>query len=162
MVSTHQNLLSEEELRFLDSLCLKFVETNTHSIKTKYNYYIRKVLDIEKDLLEYQKCCRALINDDYELFGLWINKVTEKTNINDDFHNDDADLTIITYINEDFTGGEFEYFLKDKKIKITPQMNHTIMLNRKIKHRVLNVVGGSRFSLISFYTIIEKNEKTLI
>ena len=162
MVSTYQNLLSKEELGFLDSLCLKFVETNTHSTKTKYNYYIRKVLDIEKDLLEYQKCCRALINDDYELFGLWINKVTEKTNIDDDFHNDEADLTIITYINEDFEGGEFEYFLKDKEIKITPKINHTIMLNKKIKHRVLNVISGCRFSLISFYRTIKKEEKTLI
>ena len=36
------------------------------------------------------------------------------------------------------------------------------MLNKKTKHRVLNVISGFRFSLISFYTTIKKEKKTLI
>jgi len=159
MVNTYQNLLSEEDLFFLNSICLNFVETQ---IPHKNNNYVRKSLNVKEDLLEYQERCSKYLPDGYKLSGLWINRVTEETNINDDFHNDEADLTIITYINEDFEGGEFEYFLKDKEIKITPKINHTIMLNKKTKHRVLNVISGCRFSLISFYTTIKKEEKTLI
>ena len=159
MVNTYQNLLSEKDLFFLNTICLNFEETQ---IPYKSNNYVRKSLNEKEELLEYQKRCSKYLPDGYKLSGLWINKVTEETNINDDFHNDAADLTIITYINEDFKGGEFEYFLKDKKIKITPQMNHTIMLNKTTKHRVLNVISGFRFSLISFYTTIEKEKKTLI
>ena len=159
MVNTHQNLLSEKDLFFLNSICSDFIETQ---VPNGNNYYVRKILNIEKELLEYQKICSKYLPDGYVLSGLWINKVTEETNINDDFHNDEADLTIITYINEDFGGGEFEYLFGNEKIKITPQINYTIMLNKKTKHRVLNVISGFRFSLISFYTTIKKEEKTLI
>jgi hypothetical protein len=159
MINIHQNLLSEEDLLFLDSISSNFVETQ---IPHNNNNYVRKSLNIKKELLEYQKRCSKYLPDEYKLSGLWINKVTNETNVDDVFHNDAADLTIITYINEDFEGGEFEYFFKNQKIKIIPQINYSIILNKKIKHRVLNVINGYRFSLISFYTIIEKKEKTLI
>jgi hypothetical protein len=41
MFNTHQNLLSGKDLIFLDSICSNFIETETHSIKNKHNYYIR-------------------------------------------------------------------------------------------------------------------------
>jgi len=159
MINIHQNLLSEEDLLFLDSISSNFVETQ---IPHNNNNYVRKSLNIKEELLEYQKRCSKYLPDEYKLSGLWINKVTNETNVDDVFHNDAADLTIITYINEDFEGGEFEYFFKNQKIKIIPKINYSIILNKKIKHRVLNVINGYRFSLISFYTIIEKKEKTLI
>ena len=161
-IDIFKNLLSNKELIFLDLTCAKFFEKEIISSKENYNYYIRKILNIETDLLDYQQKCKELIDDSYELVGLWINKVTNETNVDDVFHNDAADLTIITYINEDFEGGEFEYFFKNQKIKMIPKINYSIILNKKIKHRVLNVINGCRFSLISFYTIIEKKEKTLI
>ena len=115
MINIHQNLLSEEDLLFLDSVSSNFVETQ---IPHNNNNYVRKSLNIKEELLEYQKRCSKYLPDEYKLSGLWINKVTNETNIDDDFHNDAADLTIITYINEDFEGGEFEYFFKNQKIKI--------------------------------------------
>ena len=156
MINIHQNLLSEEDLLFLDSISSNFVETQ---IPHNNNNYVRKSLNIKEELLEYQKRCSKYLPDEYKLSGLWINKVTNETNVDDVFHNDAADLTIITYINEDFEGGEFEYFFKNQKIKIIPKINYSIILNKKIKHRVLNVINGYRFSLISFYTIIEKLSK---
>ena len=159
MIDTYQNLLSQEDLFFLNSICSNFVKTQ---IPQNNNNYVRKRLNIKEELLEYQKRCLKYLSDGYKLSGLWINKVTNETNIADSFHNDAADLTIITYLNEDFEGGEFEYFFKNQKIKMIPKINHSIILNKKIKHRVLNVINGYRFSLISFYTIIEKKEKTFI
>ena len=73
------------------------------------------------------KRCSKYLPDEYKLSGLWINKVTNETNVDDVFHNDAADLTIITYINEDFEGGEFEYFFKNQKIKIIPKINYSII-----------------------------------
>lgn len=159
MVNTYQDLLSEKDLIFLSSICSDFIETQ---VPGGNNYYVRKILDIKKDLLEYHRRCSKFLPDGYRLKGLWINRVTDETNIDDDFHNDKADLTIITYINDNFCGGELEYIFKNQKIKIAPKKNHSVMFNKKIKHRVLGVTEGCRFSLISFYTKVEKIEKTLI
>lgn len=159
MVNMYENLLSEKDLFFLDSLCSNFVTTQ---ILGKNNYYVRKSLNIEEDLLEYQERCSHHLPDGHKLMSLWINKVTNETNIDDDFHYDGPDLTIISFINEGFEGGEFEYIFNNEKIKIQPKINHSLMINKKIKHRVLNVVSGCRFSLISFYIRTEKNQKTLI
>jgi hypothetical protein len=162
MINTYQNLLSEEELFFLDSVCSNFVETETHSIKNKHNYYIRKILDIEKYLLEYQKSCKELINDEYELFGLWINKVTTETNIDDSYHYDASHLSIVTYINDTFDGGEFEYIENENIFKIKPTRNMSLFMDNKLKHRVVKITKNERFSLISFYYKNQKKEKTII
>jgi 2-phospho-L-lactate transferase/gluconeogenesis factor (CofD/UPF0052 family) len=164
MINTHKNLLSENELSFLDSICTYFVKTENKSIigQNENNYYIRKILDIEKDLLEYQKSCKELINDEYELFGMWINKVNTETNIDDVYHYDKSDLTIVTYINDTFDGGEFEYIENENIFKIKPIRNMSLFMDNKLEHRVLRVTKNERFSLISFYRKIQKKEKTLI
>ena len=167
MLNTHENLLSENELSFLDSICRDFVKTETHSIinKNKNNFYIRKVLNIETDLLEYQKKCKELMDNEYVLFKLWINKVTTETNIDDAFHKDECDLSIVTYINDTFDGGEFEYIENENVFKIKPIRNISLFMNNKLKHRVIKVTKNERFSLVSFYNKIqkkEKKEKTLV
>jgi Rps23 Pro-64 3,4-dihydroxylase Tpa1-like proline 4-hydroxylase len=163
MLITHQNLLSEKELFFLESICSTFAPTDSASvINNKNNYYIRKTLNIEKDLLEYQKRCKELIDDEYDLFGLWINKVTIETNIDDEYHNDTCDLTIVTYINDAFDGGEFEYFENKNLFKIKPIRNKSLFMDNKLKHRVLKVTKNERYSLISFYYKNKKKEKTTI
>lgn len=162
MLSTHQNLLSEKELFFLDSMCTNFVEKNIDASDNNYNYYIRKTLNIETDLLEYQKRCKELIDDEYDLVGLWINKVTIETNIDDAYHSDSCDLTIITYINDTFDGGEFEYIENKNLFKIKPIRNTSLVMDKKLKHRVLKITKNERYSLISFYYKDQKMEKTII
>jgi hypothetical protein len=165
MIDTIQifdNLLSKEELYFLDSACAHFAEKNVDVAYNDYNYYIRKKLNIKKDLLEYQKKCKELIQDEYDLFSLWINKVTIETNANDSYHNDISDLTIVTYINDTFDGGEFEYFENENLFKIKPIRNMSLIMDDKLKHRVLKITKNERFSLISFYYKNKKKEKTII
>ena len=164
MLITHQNLLSEKELFFLESICSTFVPTDSDSVIYSNNYYIRKTLNIEKDLLEYQKRCKDLIDcdDKYNLLGLWINRITIDTNINDIYHNDTSDLTIVTYINDTFDGGEFEYIENKNLFKIKPIQNTSLVMDKKLKHRVLKVTKNERFSLISFYFKNQKKEKTII
>jgi hypothetical protein len=161
-LTTHTNLLSENDLFFLDSVCANFVEEEITKGDTNDNYYIRKTLNIKNDLLEYQKRCGELIDTTYDLVGLWINKVTIKTNIDDVYHNDLSDLTIVTYINDTFNGGEFEYIENENIFKIKPIRNTSLFMDAKLKHRVLKITKNERFSLISFYRKLQKKEKTII
>jgi hypothetical protein len=161
-IDIFKNLLSEEELYFLDSECMNFVEKNIDASDNNYNYYIRKELNIKTDLLEYQKKCKKLIEDNYDLVGLWINKVTTETNIDDAYHSDKCDLTIVTYINDTFEGGEFEYIENKNLFKIKPIRNMSLFMDNKLKHRVLKITKNERFSLISFYYKNQKREKTII
>jgi hypothetical protein len=158
-------MLTNDELIFLNSLCSPFVPNNTASVISKSNYYIRKELDFNIDLLEHQKKCKELIDDDdneYVLLGLWINKITPNTNKNDKFHFDETDLTIVTYINDTFDGGEFEYIENKNLFKIKPIRNVSLFMDNKLKHRVLKITKNERFSLISFYKKNQKKEKTII
>jgi hypothetical protein len=155
-------LLTNDELIYLNSLCYNFIETSSHSIKYEHNFYVRKMLDPKTDLLEYQKKLNIHLGSEYELVGLWINKVNSITNQNDTFHKDNCDASIVTYLNEDFEGGEFQYIFDNEKIKIKPIINLSVIMDRTIPHRVLNVTNGERFSLISFYNKPYKKIKTLI
>ncbi len=160
MLNTHQNLLSKKELFFLDSICVNFKQKEIFN--TNDNFYIRKDINFKKNLLEYQKKCKDLIGNEYELKSMWINKVTIETNIDDRYHHDSSDLTIITYINDTFDGGEFEYFENKNLFKIKPIRNLSLFMDDKLKHRVLKITKNERFSLVSFYYRKEKKEKTLL
>jgi Rps23 Pro-64 3,4-dihydroxylase Tpa1-like proline 4-hydroxylase len=164
MLKKLHTLLSNEELIFLNSICSSFVEIKSHSIisKEKNNYYLTKILNSKIHLLEYQKKCITHLDGEYEIQGSWINKINAITNQNDDFHTDESDISIVTYLNEDFEGGEFEYIFNDETIKIRPIKNTTLIMNREIRHRVLNVTNGERFSLIFFYKKLQKKQKTLV
>jgi predicted 2-oxoglutarate/Fe(II)-dependent dioxygenase YbiX len=162
MITFLENLLSNDELFFLDSICSEFFESESHSIINNNNYYVRKILNVKTNLFDYQEKCKNLINDIYEIHGMWINKVTTKTNLDDKFHFDDDPLTIITYINDDFDGGSFEYIDNKEKIKIQPIRNCSLIVDNTIKHRVTRVTNGERYSLVSFYTKTQKKEKSLI
>ena len=175
MLKKLYTLLSNEELLFLNLECSLFVETKSCSIisKDENNNYIRKMLNPKIDLLEYQKKCMIHLEPQYEIDSFWINKVNTITNIDDHFHVDLADLTIVTYLNKDFEGGEFEYIsnfeggefedtFNDERIRIKPIINFSLIMDRTIPHRVLSVTNGERFSLVSFYKKIQKKQKTLI
>ena len=75
-------------------------------------------------------------------------------------------LTFILYLNENFDGGEFEYLdkkdKKNKKIKIKPKINLSIISNNELYHRVLPVLNGERFSLVMFFNVGKKKDYTLI
>ena len=61
MLKKIYSLLSNEELLFLNSMCSPFIATEEFSVMGDNNYYIRKKLNFEIDLLEYQKKQKTLI-----------------------------------------------------------------------------------------------------
>lgn len=55
---------------------------------------------------------------------------------------------IVIYLNEDFTGGQISY--PDLNLKIQPQKASLVIHDAQIRHEVLPVISGSRYSLTSF------------
>ena len=117
------------------------------SIIIKINNYLNEKL---KNKIEFQ--------------GAWINKITNQTNKNDEFHTDAADITFLIYLNDEFTGGEYEYIELEnkKKKKLKPKKYLSIITNKTIEHRVHPVLEGERYSMVFFYNFDKKINKTLI
>ena len=100
---------------------------------------------------------------DFETTDSWINKVSIETNKNDDFHRDSSDLSIITYLNDEFTGGELIYINEDGIVKtIVPEKNMTLVMNDRLLHKVAPISSGIRFSLVTFLKVPQKINKSFI
>jgi hypothetical protein len=164
-----ENLFTKTDIEyFLNKINNKIIWQDVAFTPEKgyVNYYER--IPIEnfseyKDILElflYQRYGQKYVLS-HE--AAWINKVSVYTNKNDDFHFDNSDLTIVTYLNDDFKGGEFEYIDTNKsKIKIKPKKGNSLLMNNKLKHKVCPVKLGKRFSLVCFFELNKKINKTIL
>jgi predicted 2-oxoglutarate/Fe(II)-dependent dioxygenase YbiX len=95
--------------------------------------------------------------------GVWINKVKPTTNLNDAFHFDTSDLTIVTYLNDEFEGGEFEYIDNNENtIHVSPKKGMSLIMNNKLLHKVLPITKGERLSLVCFFDLKIKESKSLL
>lgn len=162
MISIIDSILNEYELNFLvDSVCPNFVNSNQYNeLDGFYKSYNSMFIDSYKELDRYKtEMCEVVKNMGYDCNinnpGIFINKIDTFKNQNDKYHNDGCDVTIITYLNDDFEGGEFEYVTNSKKHHIIPSKNLTIIMDKTVPHRVLPVVNGTRYSLITWF-----NKKT--
>lgn len=171
LIEDYTDLLSLEEKEILEKKYLSFVNNDEpKKYKNSENYYVRE--HISKDNPEFQTIIykindrieKEVKNHNTNLDCFWINKVTNNTNKNDTFHRDLADITLVMYLNDNFTGGEYEYFIPDSsnKEKIKPKKYLTIISSRDIQHRVTPVLEGERFSIVFFYVFTKKTNKTLI
>lgn len=163
------DLLSTDEINYLKGICDNF--NNDTEIGTKLNFYNRQKVDTI-NLISYKEKLIEILkkyhkNKEYHFTDSWVNRVDKTqpiTTEQDKFHLDIDDLTIITFINNDYVGGAFSYLNnKNEEIIIEPTSNLTIILNgSEIKHRVCEVVSGIRFTLISFLEYEIKKSKTLL
>lgn len=165
MIEIVYDFLNNNELEFLDNKISNFVLEDT---PRPTNYYNRMFLDKNVDLIEYQNNIKNYLYNKfkihYEIEGIWINKITIDTNKNDGFHLDENSLTVVSYINDNFVGGEFEYFVLGVKPnqKIQPKRNLSLITNNKLPHKVLPVISGERYSVVVFCTIPNKNQKSML
>lgn len=174
MIIEFNNLLAETELYFLNLKCLDFDNDKFEKIdkKNSSNNYNRVFVDNENLELYYSNLKnvleRTIIKNKFNLIDFtknnsWINRVVPETNKNDTFHYDISYLTAVTYLNNDFIGGEFEYKNEDNNIiKIKPQINKTLIMDEKLFHRVHPVKLGIRHSLVTFFQFVDKEKSTLI
>jgi Rps23 Pro-64 3,4-dihydroxylase Tpa1-like proline 4-hydroxylase len=160
MITKFTNLLSTEEKLYLKELCKNFIKNNDTTPDGINNFYNSMHVNDGLDLFKIIVTEIANHNSNgYEIQynGMFINKITSDTNKNDGYHRDESDLTIVTYLNDDFEGGEFEYKENGKMIKIQPQENLSILMNKTILHRVLPVTNGERYSLVTWFRMLNKN-----
>jgi len=168
MVQQLNNLFDENYINFLlnEIEDKNFEEIGPKYNSTKYNYYNRYHLQLNDS---YKKNIESFLYETYHKKyllnnqGCWINKITNNTNKEDAFHFDTSDLTIVTYLNDEYSGGEFEYINIDRKeIKIEAQKGLSLIMDNILLHRVLPVLSGTRYSLVCFFDLIVKSDKTII
>jgi len=163
------NLLNEDELNYLKELCTNFVIHHEPDSVTN-SYQIMNILENDIDKLNSLKNRISTIIENKigilkfkEIREWWINRVTTETNKKDKFHLDTSRATIVIYLNDNFDGGEFEYLdEKNKKIKINPKENMALLMTDQLRHRVLPVIKGTRYSFVIFIICEDKTTKTLI
>jgi len=159
-------LIDETDKKLLQNMIENFVVFDNPDGKT--NHYVRATVapkSINKSEINLYNYIKEKIHlkENYKLISVWINKVEAETNKNDNFHRDRSNLTSVTYLNDDFIGGEFCYINEDgHEIKIQPKKYLTIFSNDKLQHKVLPVESGVRYSLVCFYMYQKKNKETII
>jgi len=152
MIYFIDNILNKNELDILQKQCYNFIQD-----KNSNGYYNRMRIDeniVSMFSEKLKKIIFETLNLEYILIpkiSTWLNCVNNKTNQNDTFHTDISEISIVIYLNEDFKGGELEY--KDEtgnKKTYIPKINSGIIMTNKLLHRVLPVIKGKRFSIVSF------------
>jgi predicted 2-oxoglutarate/Fe(II)-dependent dioxygenase YbiX len=161
------DILTKDEITFLENECKSFIANDIpFEINGKKNYYFRKFIDESYIFSFYNTILNKFENKKhikYVMRDTWINKINPESNQNDEYHNDVSDLTILIFLNEEFTGGEFEYIDNEKQIiKIKPQKNKAIIMDTTLYHRVLPVLSGERYTLVCFIESEKKEKKSLI
>lgn len=167
-IDIQYNFLNKDEINFLKLLSKNFIRSTTDG---NLNVDNRMIVFDENKLISYkQNINNYLINNEnysYERTGeMWITKVTPDSSYGptpEEFHLDFADITFVSYFDDNFTGGILEYIDNNKNIcKIIPKVDLNVIMKNKTYHRVTNVTNGVRYSLTSFFNIVEKNKKTLL
>jgi hypothetical protein len=90
-----------------------------------------------------------------------IQKVDDSINATENFHVHDKSIpySIVTFLNEDFEGGLFQYKIGDEIKTIQPVKNMTLFFDSSIPHRVTNV-NGTRMTLVLFINDFSKHKDT--
>lgn len=160
-VEINNNLLTEDEILYLSEL-LK--NRNDWKYKTYFDqpkqYFDSLYVDINK-LKNYYE----LISESgkYEIIETGVVVIEKDRQLKNSIHEDSSDVSYITYLNEEFKGGEFVYYDEEKnEILITPKKNMTIIISHKTSHKVLEVTNGIRFSLYTFLKLSKKKLKSII
>lgn len=165
--STH--LFNLEEREILEKKYKSFINNDAPNKKFK-NYYVREHVDNNNDEFKTiiskinNRVTKLLKTENIKLDGFWVNKITNETNKNDGFHKDESDITFLMYLNDEFTGGDYQYVVPETKNKelIKPKKYLSIVTTKDVEHRVKPVISGERYSIVFFYSFDKKTSKSLI
>jgi len=169
IIESVYGFLNEEDLNLLDTLCIDFnIDDLYKTTPQNGNFYYRMFIDKETNFIDYQNTIKTHIHNKYkvnvEINNIWINKITTETNKEDKLHFDACNFTVVSYINDNFEGGEFEFQTNGGPPieKIKPKRNLSLITNARLPHKVSPVTSGERYSLVVFCDIPKKNKKTML
>ena len=160
------SLLSDNDIKSLQNSIENFQPVNSPGSPGNYYYNAElKVSDFSNFIKNIEEYYLSVSNKYLvEIEGLWINKVTTLSNPSDNYHVDSSELSTVTLLNDDYEGGYFNYFNEEEEdIQLKCKKYTTLIFNGKLtKHRVLPVIKGNRFSLVTFWQTKIKTTKTLL
>lgn len=98
---------------------------------------------------------------------LRVQKIDPKVKVTANYHKHRSIYkeNVVCFLNSGFTGGEFEYIDNDNPVQITSQPNTAIVFGPTLRHRVLPVTEGVRYTLVAFLaenSYLNKQDRTLI
>lgn len=149
MVFTGDNLLTEDELVFVNELINNFIPDEVPGVK-KYEYrrdYYRQMVVLPESISnKILTIIHQHTNRDVTIAGTWINRIDSESNKSDEYHRDDTDISFVFYPQGNFVGGEVE--CPTDLIAVKP--NSYLIMANKIQHRVKPVTNGVRWSIALF------------
>ena len=160
------DIFTKEELKVILSLRDNF---KSFESPNRNNYYHREeIKDYSKLSLFLEKSKEkfsilgADINTQLKLLGFWINHIDSNDTQRDDYHVDDSEFTSITFLDDDFEGGDLEISRYGNKKVIKPKVGRTVFFRGiEFPHRVLPVTSGKRHTLVTFWDKKSKKENSL-
>ena len=173
IINESLDIFDNNDISFLEEICQNFKASEVPQMKGDYlNYFYRQYIQLDDEravniIKRSEEYTNRMLNrkfNEIKIAGLWINQIDINSNRDDEFHKDNSIASLIVYLNDDYSGGEFEYVDMDSqnKIKIQPKKGSSLLMNDRLAHRVLPVTSGVRYSLVSFYVYDSKINKTLI
>lgn len=156
--------LCDNDLIYISDVCDNFIN-NGGNPDGESNFYFRKLIpkinlvDLQHQLMDY---IEENYSSEYYINGIWVNQITPDSNKNDDFHQDNSELTFLFFLNDKFVGGEFEYITDTHTKVIKPEVGMCLLMDNKTPHRVKPVKSGVRYSLVVFVSQKQKQNKSLI
>lgn len=151
-INTFDNVFVQDEIHSV-SKSYKRIKSVLHRDLSVNNFYNRKqiskyvALDSSNNIL---KLINSISNDTLTFKDIWINTIQDKTD--DVFHVDQSLWSAVVFLNDDFTGGEFQYINVDGRQKtIIPTVFKCVVMNNLVQHRVAPVESGVRKTLVYFF-----------
>jgi len=165
MVEILHNLLNEEELGYINNLIGDESKWNWRTTYDQKNdlgekLWFDSIFVDNTKLKEYYKIITS--NGQYELIESAINIIKPNRQIKNSKHKDSGDLSFVTYLNDDFEGGELIYYDKDLEFSIIPKISLSVKIHNKTFHKVQPVTSGVRYSLYTFLELKQKTNKSLL
>jgi hypothetical protein len=155
MVEILQNLLTQEESNYINDLINDETKWKWRTYFNQKNQWFDSIFVDDNKLKEYYKT--IMCNDEYELIETAINIIKSDRQIYNSRHKDSGDLSFVTYLNDNFKGGNFTYYDKDLEFSITPKIGLSVKIYSNTSHKVDPILSGVRYSL---YTFLQKKQKT--
>jgi hypothetical protein len=153
------NFLNDNELNYLDSLIFNQEKWEYQTKFGEPKQYYDSLKINQTQLENYYNIVTE--NGKYVIKETGLNVIRINTQI-ENKHFDESDLSYVTYLNDDFIGGNFIYYENKDKFKIKPEINLTLKINQGILHEVEKISQGMRFSLYTFLLKKQKINNTLL